>query len=207
MPKKASASPFLLQITLLKTSNPVVSRLLCVPTNITFWELHEAIEASFGWTGNQISKNTSAFPNFMVVKGNPFEAERVEDLDILLDLLPGLEPNDVNTGDPDGYPSTEIVRLGEVLDNFRFREKFINYAYDEDFFHVIQLLGRSIGTPGDRIVCLGGQGFTTQKVWDQGRTARHGAVHGGPSSWDLDLDEVNARVEEVEDRRCGQKAL
>lgn len=194
----ATAPNFLLQITLLKTSNPVVSRLLSVPADITFWELHEAIEACFGWTGNFIAEEESDFPKFMVVKEVTFEAERVENLDVLLDLVCEGDDSDVNG---DGFPSMKCVRLHEVLDNFRFRENLINYAYDESFFHVIQVLGRSVGNPSDRIVCLGGQGFTTQKLWERGRTARHEAVHGGPSSWDLDLDEVHARVQEVENRR------
>ena len=175
----ATAPHFLLQITLLKTSNPVVSRLLSVPATITFWELHEAIEACFGWTGNFIAEEESDFPTFMVIKGNAFEAERVEHLDVLLGLVTEGDDSDVNG---DGFPSMKRVRLHEVLDNFRFRENLINYAYDESFFHVIQVLGRSVGKPSDRIVCLGRQGFTTQKWWDRGRTARHKTVHGGPSS-------------------------
>ena len=199
-----TAPHFLLQITLLKTSNPVVSRLLSVPATITFWELHEAIEARFGWTGNFIAKEESDFPTFIVVKGNAFEAERVEHLDVLLGPVTEGDDSDVNG---DGFPSMKRVRLHEVLDNFRFRENLINYAYDESFFHVIHVLGRSIEKPNDRIVCLVRQGFTTQKLWDRGRTARHKTVHGGSSSWDLDLDEINARVQEVEDRRLCLETL
>lgn len=150
----ATGQHFLLQVTLLKTSNPVVSRLLSAPANITFWELHEASEACFGWTRNFIGEEESDFPKFMVVKGNTFEAERVESLDVLLDLVSEGGDSDVNT---DGFPSMKYVRLHEVLNNFRFRENLINYAYDESFFHVIQVLGRSVGKPSDRIVCLGGQ--------------------------------------------------
>ena len=138
LPTKAPASNFLLQVTLLKTTNPVVSRLLSVPVNINFWELHEATEANFGWNDNHITEITSAFPNFKVIEGNPFEAERVNDLEILLDLLSDDGAGkDVNTDKPGSIASMQLVRFDDVLDNCCCREKFINYAYDRDFFHML----------------------------------------------------------------------
>ena len=43
---------FVLKVTLLNTSNPVVHRLLSVPSNKRFSELHETISAAFGWNSN-----------------------------------------------------------------------------------------------------------------------------------------------------------
>ncbi|CAD6583084.1 MAG: Rab geranylgeranyltransferase [Alectoria sarmentosa] len=156
------------------------------------------------WIYQSLISLSILYHKFDIVKGNAFEAERVEHLDVLLGPVTEGDDSDVNG---DGFPSMKRVRLHEVLDNFRFRENLINYAYDESFFHVIHVLGRSIEKPNDRIVCLVRQGFTTQKLWDRGRTARHKTVHGGSSSWDLDLDEINARVQEVEDRRLCLETL
>lgn len=47
MSTDGSSPSFILQVILLKISNPVVSRLLSVPPNATFETLHEAIEAAF----------------------------------------------------------------------------------------------------------------------------------------------------------------
>ena len=45
----ASTANWLIQVTLLKTSNAIVSRTLSVPASVTFFDLHHAIEAAFGW--------------------------------------------------------------------------------------------------------------------------------------------------------------
>ena len=67
---------------------------------------------------------------------------------------------------------------------------------------MIQILGRSTyGTEG-RVSCIGGQGYTTQKTWDQGRTSVHGIASGEPSSWELNLGKVRTRAEQLGVNPC-----
>lgn len=196
-----STRNFLLQITLLKTSSPVVTRLLSVQPTVTFLGLSHAIEASFGWSPENTIDQTGKFPTFVVVNRKPFEAKEEILTDCLLELVPDGHGGDVNGEDDTYYPTQALVKVREIFQNFRFRDRLIEYDYDVGFTHVIQMLGCSANHTDGSIECLGGQGRTTQRTWNQGRTGPHEISHGGPSTLDLDLDEVRSRLREVESKR------
>ena len=199
MTTNSSTRNFLLQITLLNSSSSVVTRLLSVPPTVTFLELSHAIEASFGWD-NTVDRSGD-FPTFVVVNRNPFEDKGKMLANRLLELVPDGHGGDVNREDDTYYPTQALVEVREVFQNFRFRDRLIEYDYDDGFTHVIQMLGRSANHTDGSIECLGGQGHTTQGAWNRGRTGPYDFSHGGPSTWELDLDDVRSRLRKVESKR------
>jgi hypothetical protein len=42
---------YLLQVQLTNSDDPVISRLLSVPSNFTFTKLHTVLQIAFGWAG------------------------------------------------------------------------------------------------------------------------------------------------------------
>ncbi|KAL9068494.1 MAG: hypothetical protein Q9161_006143 [Pseudevernia consocians] len=103
-------------------------------------------------------------------------------MESLLEFLPEGHGDDVDGEDTDYFPTLALVEARNVLNNFRFRDGFINYDYDYGSIDVIQMLGRSADETDGSIDCLGGQGHTTQITWDQGRTGLHEVSYGGPST-------------------------
>lgn len=196
----SSLSPqFILQITLLKTSNPIVSRLLSVPHHATFETLHKAIEAAFDWNEEETSHGAS-FPLFSIVQGNPFELKSPKGMKVILHIA---NDGDYIFEDEDEIWDPCLTKMDQVFDDLRFREKYVIYDYYCGFFHVVQLIGRSDYSTKGRVLCIGGQGYTTQKTWDQGRTADHADARGGLSSWELNLGKVRTRVEQLDVNRSG----
>jgi hypothetical protein len=191
---------YLINITLLKTSNPRVSRTLSIPPGVTFYDLHYAIEAAFGWGQADGGPDENHFPTFKVVHGNPHEAANYALMTAALRLE--LEPDDPD----DELRDVASTTFHHILDDFRYREKFITYDYDgiAQYPHVIQVLGKSPDATNTMNFCIGGQGYTTLNAWSV--TSDDGLVFkGGPSSWELDLGEVRARVEKCEEDRLIQE--
>lgn len=202
MSTEAKLPSYLLQVTLLKTRNPTVSRLLSVPASINFDMLHYAIQSVFGWVPEHtLNGHWRPEYTFKVVKNNPFVNEYPERMEGLLLLqMNGCEGQELDL-DTDAHETrdSKIVQLSEVFSDFGFREKSLIYDYDQDFVHAIQVLGRSGFDSEDKVTCLGGQGFTTQKVWRQGREGPDFVNHGGPSSWDFDLKAAQDRLQKYQE--------
>lgn len=73
----ASTANWLIQVTLLKTSNPVITRTLSIPASITISNLHYVTETVFAWEGDETTTNKMDDPGPLVkvVEENPFRAE------------------------------------------------------------------------------------------------------------------------------------
>ena len=102
---RASTANWLIQVTLLKISNRVVSRTLSIPASVTFFDLHHATEAASGWDGDDTTADygDEPFPLVKVVKGNPFRAEAY-------DLMPALFSMQLSD-EVDGIPGAECDNL------------------------------------------------------------------------------------------------
>ncbi|KAK3173097.1 hypothetical protein OEA41_006426 [Lepraria neglecta] len=175
----------LIQVTLLKVSNPVVSRTLSIPASVTFFDLHHAIEAGFGWDGDDTTADygDKPFPLVKVVKGNPFRAEEY-------DLMPALFSTQLGD-EVDGIPGVECddleyANVHRILNDFRVREHYLIYDYHicgvNRYPHVIQRLGRMPDDYGNRITCVAGQGYTTLKAWSKRdySAGKRSVSKGGP---------------------------
>jgi hypothetical protein len=185
MASPAATSPaYLLQFQLLKTSNPFMLRTLRVPGSSTFEDLHLAILAAFQW-----SYRTENTWFFSVFSRELFTAGLLpEDLKVLLTIVSNksaLNDNDNVTGT--WFECGETVKLSEIFEAFRYRERPLAYLPESNgALFSIHVLGTITMDTTIGIGYLGGQGQTMYEDWD--------SLYGGRSSWDLNNDVVRERV-------------
>ena len=107
-------------------------------------------------------------------------------------------PNGKNHGEQGEVWDTLTARVYKVFDGqegFRYSEKYYEYEFHgpDGIKHSLELLGRSIEDTKGRVVCLGGQGSTALEDWMDECSSGTG-YQSGPTTWKLDLAEVNARL-------------
>ena len=173
---------------------------------VTFFDLHHAIEATFGWEGDDTTADYGDEPFLLVkvVKGNPFRAEEYDLMPALFSVQLGREA--------DGIPGVECgdleyANVHRILNDFSFREHYLICDYHifgiNRYPHVIQRLGRMQDDSSNRLTCVAGQGYTTLKAWSKRdySAGKRSVFKGGPSSWELDVEKVRARLDKVEEAR------
>ncbi|KAL2012047.1 hypothetical protein VTN00DRAFT_4765 [Thermoascus crustaceus] len=150
--RRETKESYLLSIRLSYTEDPCISRLLSIPSNYTFAELHAAIQLAFGWM-NTLKYVFNVFVNHEERTNKWFTIAAA--------------------ADPLGYhrrTNCEDVTLAEVYDSEEYRGKEVKvvYEYDRDFRrdgdnwdHDISFLGRA--DPGMR-KSLGLSGINRQSV-------------------------------------------
>ena len=62
--------------------------------------------------------------------------------------------------------------------------------------HAVQVLGRSSHSTQGKVVCVGAQGYATQKPWQEETSSTNG-TGASTSSWQLNLQSVRSRVERL----------
>lgn len=178
---------YLVLVTLLKTSNPAVTRLLSVPSDSTFQELSKSIDVAFDW--NLLNNIEGAFlnPVFNAVNDDTRLVDQHDELPVVLQL--GCRPGKCIRI----WANAKTTTLAQVLHDFRYSEKSFVYCNSDDAYpHAVQVVGKSVNLGKAYITCLGGQGYTTLDAWGSTRTGEIWA--GGPSTWNLDLDRVCFRM-------------
>ena len=214
-------SNVILQITLLETKDPMVIRLLSVPTDLTFLELHNVIEASFGWRKEDGKNERDDEVSFSVVDGHPQHHDRPKLMSIVLELLawtvnPHFDEiliDDIAIRHVEGgynwkRRSCHTTKLYQVFGDLHYREKSMIYDYHHGLLHSLKVQGTSAHSTGGKTLCLGGQGHITKRAWFLGRRSDDDdLIHGCRSStWVIDMDDVVARVNAVEEERLARKA-
>lgn len=180
---------YLVQVTVVGTSNPAVTRLISIAATATFDALHKAIEAAFGW---EMEEGDGGIYSFEVIEGNPFARHQDDWENTLLAIW---ESESAESG-YHTLGNAPMVELHKVFDNFEYREHGLKHAYNGPFEgpkQAIQVLGRTTSAMGKKAVCLGGQGHTSLKAWSQAQPLTK-AIR---STWDLDLNAVNARMADI----------
>jgi len=184
----ASTSPvYLLHVQLLKTSNPYVSRTLCVPGSSTFRDLHIAILAAFEW-----SFKTEDAWFFSVLLREPFTIGLLpENLKVLLTIFsnePALYDNENEMGT--SYECGETTKLSDIFEAFCYRDRPLAYLPESNgAMFSIHVLGKFAMDTTIGIGYIGGQGHTLYEDWD--------SQYGGCSSWELNSDVVREHVSKV----------
>lgn len=84
MPKKSYKDVYQFKITL-KNIKPSVWRRIQVPENYSFWDLHVAIQDSFGWSDYHLHEFTTVDNNYNRVKRIGLPDEEMMSFDVLLD--------------------------------------------------------------------------------------------------------------------------
>ncbi len=200
-PKTAQRPNFLLKITLVKTTDPTVTRLISVPFDLTFAELHLAIAAAFGW---EDACTTWLF--------RIWSADPVQHCDQLKNkggvaiycTAPGF-----------GFEVKPMSLRTDVKIGQQFKKegsgRFWTYDYDiSRFHHAIEVVDTLNDDQRGTIGSLGGQGQVSRKVWQYADLGGlEGVTVGAKSTWDLDMRLLNQRLKGVQDayeQRKGNEA-
>lgn len=177
---KAVAPPesYLLLIRLEGTFNPSITRLLSVPTNIDFEQLHNIIQIAFGWASChaysfEVSKllEEGEQGNWMTGRGK--ELLNLQWDDSLKDSYP----------EPEKMKKTTDYKLADIYEGPEYAGKVeVSYEYDhgDGWSHSIAFLGKAdpslrkaMQIPDDlRVVCLAGEGHPCAED------------AGGPGGWE-----------------------
>lgn len=195
MSATGSTPNFLLQVTLPRTSDPVVTRIISVPPDDDFEGLQEASAAAIEWSEEETSNGIDRLDT-SVVLGNPSEAKRPKEIKIIFYRM-NKGNGRAEDGDGDGIWTSSLTKIEQVFDDFRFREKPIVYDYHHGFVPAVRFLVRSSYSADGRALCLGGRGEVTGEARAEGRTADYADASGGQSSWEVDLEKIRARVERL----------
>ena len=182
---------FLLKITLVKTKNPIVFRLLNIPSTLTFTELHCAIAGSFGWA------SLNDLPScwlFRLWTGDPVKhCDQVKKYQHSLAAY--------STAESFALTPRQLKTDANIGDFFKKEGLGRYWAYEYEisrFHHAVEVVAITDNEPG-RIACLGGQGSIGRKAWQLADLAGvEGLTTVAKSAWDFDTTQLNARLNVVQ---------
>lgn len=185
----ALSPAYLLQVQLLKTSNPCVLRTLCVPGSSTFKSLHIAILAAFDWSfeiGNAWFFSVLVY-ELLTTGLLP------ENIRVLLTIFSNESAlNDSENELGISYECGEVTKLSDIFEAFCYRDRPLAYFPENDgAMFSIHVLGKVAMDTMLGIDYIGGQGHTLYEDWD--------SQYGGRSSWKLNNDVVSEHVSQVND--------
>lgn len=192
-PKPLQTYNFLLRLTLVKTTNPTVTRLLTVPSTLTFAELHSSIAASFGWDANSDPCNSWLFRLWGEDPVKFCDQSKYKGATAVycttpesgLNILPGNMKTETTVGS---------------LFHKEGSGRYWTYDYSVSrFHHAIEVVDMTFDDKKSKISCLGGQGSISRKAWQfADMTNVDGVSIGAKSSWDMDMGELNAKLSVVQ---------
>lgn len=189
---------FTLRVTLHKTTKPVVSRLLSIPDDLTFEELHQTIEAAFDWA-DPADPCTSW--KFLLCNRDPLKISNPEIQDGTLSAY-YTHPNRGYGIQPALLHTTTPINEFFAPANMGY-SKYWSYSYNIARFHhaieIVQASGRRPHVRG-KIECIEQTGMIGYKVWQFGdmRRVRDVERQTLSSSWvDEGTHERLERVQEV----------
>ena len=156
-PATGALSNYLLQIDLIGSDNPSISRTLSVPPSTTFDTLHSAIQVAFGW------RNAHTH-HFDIFDAPPLSGKQEPRLlfSALPRVLVHLEPEPGESSFQERgthYETSTVWTLSQVFEDTKYKEKRIEYLYDfgDNWVHHITLIGRA-NILTSTIACLSGEG-------------------------------------------------
>lgn len=186
----ATPPAYLLQVQLLKTSNPYVLRTLCVPGSSTFKDLHMAILAAFEWS----FKTEDAWFFSVLLHKLLTTGLLPENIKVLLTIFSNesaLYDNENEMGT--SYECGETTKLSDIFEAFCYRDRSLAYLPESDgAMFGIHVLGQVAMDNTVDIGYIGGQGHTLYEDWD--------SQYGGRSSWELNNEVVSEHVSQVNGR-------
>ena len=181
-----STPSLLLHVSLHNTPEPTVSRMLSVPSQMSFMELHEAIAVAFGWIKEQCTSWV-----FRTVDR---------------------EPAFVAFWTDQRYHHNTVLAIGPCMEKAGLG---IYWTYDYNISkeqHAIRVIDTLTAGPSPRVTCLGGFGQIDRKLWQLASLIGSGQIlQGGGGTWGLDLVALNVRLDEIrkkfEERKKGHVDL
>ncbi|KAF4629310.1 hypothetical protein G7Y89_g8843 [Cudoniella acicularis] len=153
---------YLLLVRMTCSDDPVITRLLSVPSDLTFAKLHHVLQAAFGWAGcHAYSFSVSK----LLEEGQQSFTGRGKEI---LTLMWDDDMKDAYP-DPDQIKKDSDYTLADIYDSDEYKGKIeVSYEYDhgDSWDHEISFLGRAdpamrraMHIPDDlQVVCLAGEG-------------------------------------------------
>ena len=188
----ASSPNLLLQISLRNTPEPTVSRILSVPSQMIFTELHEAIAVAFGWN---IEPCTSwVFKTAVQDAVNAPKEAKFTAFWTALDQGCKMEPT---------HHGTQLA-IGLCMEKAQ-TGRYWTYDYNiSKERHAIKVIDTLTAGPAPTIACVGGFGRINRKLWQLASLIGHGnqvtAEHCigliDFAAMNVKLGEIQARVEQ-----------
>ena len=163
MSVNGSSPNLLLQISLCNTPEPTVSRMLIVPSQMTFTELHEAIAVAFGWT---IEPCTSwVFKTVVLDPVNAPEQTKFAAFWTAPDPGCNMKPTD---------HATQLA-IGLCMEKSR-TGRYWTYDYNiSKERHAIKVIDTLTAVPAStKVACMGGFGHINRKLWQLASLIGHG---------------------------------
>ena len=188
----ASSPNLLLQVCLCNTPEPTVSRILSVPSQMTFTELHETIAVAFGWN---IEPCTSWV--FKTVVQDPVNAPKETKFTAFW-TAPDQECNMMPA-----HHGTQLA-IGLCMEKARMG-KYWTYDYNiSKERHAIKVIDTLTAGPVPKVACVGGFGHISRKIWQLASlighgtqvTAEHCIVVMDFAALNVYLGDIQARFEE-----------
>ena len=186
-----SSSPnLLLQIYLCNTPEPTVNRMLSVPSQMTFTELHETIAVAFAWTTEPCTSWV-----FKTVIPDPTHAPQETKFTAFW-TAPDQGYNMVPT-----HHGTHLA-IGLCMEKARVGRYWTydyNMSKERHAIKVIDTLTAADLAP--KVACVGGFGHIDRKLWQLASLIGHGSqVRAEHCVGVMDLAAVNVRLGEIQAR-------
>jgi len=147
---------YLLQIDMVETADPCITRTLSVPAHATFHNLHNAIQAAFDW-GDCHLHSFEIFDGPADKKPSLLRRKPAT----IVKLTPsGQSAGEFgNFGQHPPTRSSKKIKLLDVFEREGYKDKAIEYLYDfgDNWVHSVTLIGRAV-TSTKKVVCLSGEG-------------------------------------------------
>ena len=193
-PDSADEGNYLLLVTLLGTDNPLIQRLLTIPSTFTFAQLHQTLQIAFGWSeAHMHTFHVRELRDPSVRHSMPFPRQ------VLSIVSSKMNIRDLAPEVPEVLEH-ETTLAQFYLDPVYANKTQVTYEYDmgDGWAHEIVFLGRAasnlnaqLHAPKDvQVLCLSGQG--------------HGAAEdaGGVGGWEhLKALFTNKRMRDEDDRK------
>ena len=184
-----SSPNLLLQIHLCNTPEPTISRMLSVPSQMTFTELHETIAVAFNWT---IEPCTSWV--FKTVVQDPLHAPQETKFTAFW-TAPDQGHNMIPTNH-----GTHLA-IGLCMEKARVG-RYWTYDYNiSKERHAIKVIDTLTADPAAKVVCVGGFGHIDRKLWQLASLIGHGSqVKAEHCVGVMDFAAVNVKLGEIQAR-------
>lgn len=165
-------SNYLLLISL-KGTDPEINRLISIPSSLSFHDLHNVIQTSFGWADCHLYQ-------FVVTEPSNGPVDRLQWRQRYLRLERDPELDEFNLDDSQ---TSSSFCLFEVFESEKYKGKAVEYEYDfgDGWNHSIELIGLRPGDTERKVMCFAGQGHSPAED------------SGGVFGWQEIVDAYNAK--------------
>ena len=193
MSTNSASANILLLIILCKTDKWTVNRLLSVPSEMNFTELHEAIAAAFGWSIEPCTSwvfNMADQDPLIATKGH--NAKKLKTTftafwttpDQEYDVMPAQQGTQLAVG---MYMKTTPVG------------KYWTYDYNiSKQPHALRVMDTLTDGQAPKLTCLGGFGNISRKTWQFASLVGNGAkVKAGSRNWVSEIATLGVELEEI----------